>query len=87
MSKAYRCDICGRYYEIDVDSFASLNGKPKNKISVYLDLPSKHNGGVIVKDTCPSCMRDILDRYFGGADEIPEENPPEDPEVEELERE
>lgn len=77
MSDARKCDVCGEYYDSNTKIYATKDGKPYNKIEVYYSHPGTTSTRHITKDLCPSCMSDCLDRYFGGADEIPEENPEE----------
>lgn len=61
MSRAIKCDRCGKYYEAKIDNYYVKNTYPVNSIKVCND--SGFDLGTY--DLCRDCMRDLYDFLTG----------------------
>ena len=61
MSNAFRCDACGDFFDAIEDTYEKINGLPVNRVNLTLNRKNAVEDYIHV---CPSCMAEILDKYF-----------------------
>ena len=60
MSKAKRCDRCGKYYDLIPENLPGTKTGPKYSITYYKSLGSM-GAEVQAFDLCPECARQLTD--------------------------
>ena len=73
MANAYKCDICGRFYEFNEGVAVSGRNKGFNALElIHFDAEKSLNGSIYLKtfDLCTSCCTKVDDLIRNGSEKI-----------------